>query len=88
MMLTNCPYDSNLGDCTLIQPAAGVTCHMCKFPFLEDHIMLVISKEAVLFQVPSYFPSIHEPFEKPTSAISSNFSPQSFFVALMKGLPD
>ena len=32
-MLTSCPYDSNLGDCTLIHPAAGVTCHMCKFPF-------------------------------------------------------
>ena len=29
-MLTSCPYDSNLGDCTLSQPAAGVTCHMCK----------------------------------------------------------
>ena len=29
-LLTTCPYDSNLGDCTLSQPAAGVTCHMCK----------------------------------------------------------
>ena len=29
-MLTNCPYDSNLGLCTLTQPAAGVICHMCK----------------------------------------------------------
>jgi len=28
--LTRCPYDSNLGDCSLAQPAAGVTCHMCK----------------------------------------------------------
>ena len=28
--LTSCPYDSNLGLCTLAQPAAGVTCHMCK----------------------------------------------------------
>ena len=31
-MLSDCPYDSSLGDCTLVQSAAGVTCHirLCK----------------------------------------------------------
>ena len=31
-MLTSCAYDSNLGDCTLTQPAAGVICNttLCK----------------------------------------------------------
>ena len=29
-LLTSCRYDSNLGDCTLSQPAAGITCHIRK----------------------------------------------------------
>jgi len=33
----------------------------------------VISNEAVLFQIPSYFPSIHEPFEKPVNLASKVF---------------